>query len=84
MDCTGHGVPGAFMSMIGHNLLHQIVLEKGFTDPGEILNNLHKGVQEALRQGHNEISTNDGMDVSIITINDAAKKLNGQVQTGLW
>jgi ligand-binding sensor domain-containing protein/serine phosphatase RsbU (regulator of sigma subunit) len=75
VDCTGHGVPGAFMSMIGHNLLHQIVLEKGVTDPGEILNNLHKGVQEALRQGHNEISTNDGMDVSIITINDKAKEI---------
>lgn len=75
VDCTGHGVPGAFMSMIGHNLLHQIVLEKGFTDPGEILNNLHKGVQEALRQGHNEISTNDGMDVSIITINDARNEI---------
>ncbi len=75
VDCTGHGVPGAFMSMIGHNLLHQIVLEKGITDPGEILNNLHKGVQEALRQGHNEISTNDGMDVSIITINDKAKEI---------
>jgi ligand-binding sensor domain-containing protein/serine phosphatase RsbU (regulator of sigma subunit) len=70
VDCTGHGVPGAFMSMIGHNLLHQIVLEKGITDPGEILNNLHKGVQEALRQGTNEINTNDGMDVSIIAINN--------------
>ena len=75
VDCTGHGVPGAFMSMIGHNLLHQIVLEKGFTDPGEILTNLHKGVQEALRQGHNEINTNDGMDVSLITINDQAKEV---------
>ena len=70
VDCTGHGVPGAFMSMIGHNLLHQIVSEKGITDPAEILNNLHKGVQEALRQGQNEINTNDGMDVSLIAIND--------------
>lgn len=75
VDCTGHGVPGAFMSMIGHNLLHQIVLEKGVTDPGEILNNLHRGVQEALRQGHNEINTNDGMDVSIISINDHTKEV---------
>ncbi|MDX2173932.1 MAG: two-component regulator propeller domain-containing protein [Bacteroidota bacterium] len=69
VDCTGHGVPGAFMSMIGHNLLHQIVLEKGVTEPGEILNNLHKGVQESLRQGQNEINTNDGMDVSLIAVN---------------
>lgn len=73
VDCTGHGVPGAFMSMIGHNLLHQIVQEKGIVDPGQILNNLHKGVQEALRQGQNEINTNDGMDVSLISINEAEK-----------
>lgn len=75
VDCTGHGVPGAFMSMIGHNLLHQIIQEKGITDPGEILNNLHKGVQEALRQGQNEINTNDGMDVSIISVNDTLKQI---------
>ncbi len=75
VDCTGHGVPGAFMSMIGHNLLHQIVLEKGNTDPGTILNLLHNGVQEALRQGHNEIQTNDGMDVSIIAINYETKHI---------
>jgi len=73
VDCTGHGVPGAFMSMIGHNLLNQIVLEKGITDPGEILNNLHRGIQEALRQGKNEINTNDGMDVSLLTMNDSEK-----------
>lgn len=70
VDCTGHGVPGAFMSMIGHNLLHQIIKEKSIVDPGEILNQLHKGVQLALRQGQNEINTNDGMDLSIIAIND--------------
>jgi ligand-binding sensor domain-containing protein/serine phosphatase RsbU (regulator of sigma subunit) len=75
VDCTGHGVPGAFMSMIGHNLLHQIVLEKENTDPGTILNLLHNGVQEALRQGHNEIQTNDGMDVSIIAINHETKQI---------
>lgn len=75
VDCTGHGVPGAFMSMIGHNLLHQIVNEKGIIDPAEILNNLHKGIQVALRQGRNEINTNDGMDVSIITINDAKREV---------
>jgi len=71
VDCTGHGVPGAFMSMIGHNLLNQIVLERLITDPGEILNQLHRGVQEAFRQGNNEISTNDGMDVSLIAINSS-------------
>lgn len=75
VDCTGHGVPGAFMSMIGHNLLHQIVNEKSITDPAQILNNLHLGIQAALRQGRNEINTNDGMDVSIITINDEKREV---------
>lgn len=69
VDCTGHGVPGAFMSMIGHNLLNQIVAEKGYSDPGLILQELHKGVQAALKQGQNQVNTNDGMDVSMLAIN---------------
>ncbi len=69
VDCTGHGVPGAFMSMIGHNLLNQIVSEKGNYDPGIILQELHKGVQSALKQGQNQVNTNDGMDVSILALN---------------
>ncbi len=69
VDCTGHGVPGAFMSMIGHNLLNQIISEKGIHEPGLILEELHKGVQSALKQGKNDVDTNDGMDVSILAIN---------------
>ena len=69
VDCTGHGVPGAFMSMIGHNLLNQIVSEKSFSDPGLILEELHKGVQAALKQGYNDVNTNDGMDVSLLALN---------------
>lgn len=75
VDCTGHGVPGAFMSMIGHNLLDQVVTELGVTEPGEILNQLHRGVLQALRQGWNEVSTNDGMDVSLLAINDQAREV---------
>ncbi len=74
VDCTGHGVPGAFMSMIGHNLLNQIVAEKGYSDPGLILQELHKGVQSALKQGQNEVNTNDGMDVSMLAINTDTKE----------
>jgi ligand-binding sensor domain-containing protein/serine phosphatase RsbU (regulator of sigma subunit) len=69
VDCTGHGVPGAFMSMIGHNLLNQIISEKDTFDPGLILQELHKGIQSALKQGQNQVHTNDGMDVSMIAIN---------------
>ncbi|MBC7864785.1 MAG: SpoIIE family protein phosphatase, partial [Bacteroidia bacterium] len=75
VDCTGHGVPGAFMSMIGHNLLNQVVMENGITDPGSILNALNKGVQSALKQGSNEINTNDGMDVAMVTINTETNDL---------
>jgi serine phosphatase RsbU (regulator of sigma subunit) len=70
VDCTGHGVPGAFMSMIGYNLLNQIILEKGITEPADILNNLHNGVQNALKQGSAEVNTNDGMDVSLISVSE--------------
>jgi serine phosphatase RsbU (regulator of sigma subunit) len=62
-DCTGHGVSGAFMSMIGSSLLNQIINEKGIYQPDQILNHLNSAVIEALKQGENE--SNDGMDLSI-------------------
>ncbi len=67
-DCTGHGVPGALMSMIGNTLLNEIINQKDITEPGEILAHLNKGVMSALRQGANElVSQEDGMDVSIVS-----------------
>lgn len=66
VDCTGHGVPGALMSMIGNNLLNQIVIEKNITSPDKILYEMNKGVQNALKQGQSDIQTNDGMDASVI------------------
>ncbi len=68
VDCTGHGVPGAFMSMIGHNLLNQIISENGIIQPDQILNALHNGVQAALKQGTNVVDTSDGMDVALCAI----------------
>jgi serine phosphatase RsbU (regulator of sigma subunit) len=66
VDCTGHGVPGAFMSMIGNTLLNQIVLERGVTRPAEILNQLHEEVRFALKQDEIlEEGAKDGMDISI-------------------
>lgn len=76
VDCTGHGVPGAFMSMIGNNLLNQIVIEKGITDPGSILNALNLGVQDSLKQGNNEIETSDGMDVALCSIDTATLEVH--------
>lgn len=68
-DCTGHGVPGAFMSMIGITLLNQIVNEKGITSPAEILNKLREGVIFSLNQTNEEAGKRDGMDVSLIVWN---------------
>jgi serine phosphatase RsbU (regulator of sigma subunit) len=62
-DCTGHGVPGAFMSMIGNTLLHETIKTKEIINPAEILNYLHTGVRNVLKQ--EESKNSDGMDVSI-------------------
>ncbi|OFX22183.1 MAG: hypothetical protein A2033_14510 [Bacteroidetes bacterium GWA2_31_9] len=67
IDCTGHGVPGAFMSMIGNTLLNQIVNEKAIYNPAEILFNLHKGTLFALSQRTDSIQ-DDGMEISICVI----------------
>lgn len=64
VDCTGHGVPGAFMSMIGNTLLNKLVVQSHFTDPSIILESLHHEVIAALRQYSGQ-RNNDGMDLSI-------------------
>ena len=64
-DCTGHGVPGAFMSMIGNTLLNQIINSESDITPSKILNQLHERIKESLKQ-HDESSQNDGMDIGII------------------
>ncbi|MEO5643128.1 MAG: two-component regulator propeller domain-containing protein [Bacteroidia bacterium] len=74
-DCTGHGVPGALMSMIGHNILNQVVLEKGITQPDQILNSLNEGVRSALRQDQHEQDTTDGMDIGVISYDKAKKEI---------
>ena len=65
VDCTGHGVPGAFMSMIGNTLLNEIVNEKGITDPGTILHRLNEEVNRSLKQTQQDSQSRDGMDVAI-------------------
>ncbi|MCG8699118.1 MAG: SpoIIE family protein phosphatase [Bacteroidales bacterium] len=66
-DCTGHGVPGAFMSMLGIRLLNEIVLERKVTDPGEILNQLRDSVIHALQQKGEAYEAKDGMDIALCT-----------------
>lgn len=73
-DCTGHGVPGALMAMIGHDLLGQIVVQQGVHQPAHILDALDDGVRRALRQDESE-QLPDGMDVAVCTIDCAAPSL---------
>ncbi|MCF6366534.1 MAG: SpoIIE family protein phosphatase [Bacteroidales bacterium] len=68
VDCTGHGVPGAFMSMLGISFLNKIVNEKGITNPGEILNRLRNNVINALHPKGFETESKDGMDMSLCVI----------------
>lgn len=68
VDCTGHGVPGALMSMIGHNLLNVIVKEQEIWDLGDVLKRMHKGIRNILKQDKHSGTTNDGMDIAICTI----------------
>ena len=72
-DCTGHGVAGAIMSMIGSSLLTQIINEKGITDPADILGHMDAGIIEALKQNEND--THDGMDISLCRFNLAEQSL---------
>jgi serine phosphatase RsbU (regulator of sigma subunit) len=64
-DCTGHGVPGAMMSMMGINFLNEIVNEKGISEPAAILNTLRSDIIRALNPEDSVIETKDGMDACL-------------------
>lgn len=65
VDCTGHGVPGAFMSIVGYNLLDKIVGEEGILEPAEILNRLNKGVEDTFKKETEKNTIKDGMDITL-------------------
>lgn len=69
VDCTGHGVPGALMSIIGYHGLNRAVNEMGFTKPSLILKTLSKSVNESLRKSEYDNYVKDGMDVSLCKVN---------------
>jgi serine phosphatase RsbU (regulator of sigma subunit) len=72
-DCTGHGVPGAFMTLLGQQLLDRIVNVRGITDPGQVLCRLHTKVLRLLRGQKNTAS---GMDLAVVAL---TPELNGQI-----
>jgi serine phosphatase RsbU (regulator of sigma subunit) len=81
VDCTGHGVPGAFMSMMGYNLLDQVVKKNHICQPAMVLNELSKLVVESLRQTEQLGKVNDGMDIAMIRLmvnneKSASEKVN--------
>ena len=69
-DCTGHGVPGAFMSMLGISFLNEIVNKTRFDKPAEILGKLRKKVKSSLRQTGKDNESKDGMDIALCIIDN--------------
>ncbi len=67
-DCTGHGVPGAFMSMIGTSLLNEIIIEKGIKDTDKILGEMRSQIIKSLHQ-EEDGAQKDGMDISLCKLN---------------
>jgi PAS domain S-box-containing protein len=75
VDCTGHGVPGAFISLIGHSLLDEIVISKGITEPNAILSSLHENIRKHLNQNNETTSGRDGMDVCLCVLHPSKAKI---------
>lgn len=75
VDCTGHGVPGAFMSIMANNFLNLAVSIFGLDKPNLILNQLNSEINKALKQSSTSLSTKDGMDISLCAYNPKTKIL---------
>jgi len=71
-DCTGHGVPGAFMSLLGHNILENVISQPTVSNPGTILTALNQEI--VARFSKNEESAMHGMDIAIISINHSTQE----------
>ena len=75
VDCTGHGVPGALLSVVGFNCLDRAVLKKGITRPCDILGFLDEAVNNTLRQTADESGVKDGMDLGLCTLDTRTNTL---------
>jgi len=74
VDCTGHGVPGAMMSMLGYDLLEYAVKDKGLREPAEILNLMNSQIIEKLNTNQGQTAT-DGMDLTLCRFNLDTREL---------
>ncbi len=75
-DCTGHGVPGAFMSMIGSYELNNSVQERGLYDPAKILEHINSSLKKRLKQNEEKTKNKDGMDIALCSFEPNKKQLN--------
>ncbi len=73
-DCTGHGVPGAFLSMIGNTMLNELIIEKNLNKPSIILDQLKTGIVEALKK-RGQDQRRDGMDMVLVKIDQTNKSM---------
>lgn len=73
VDCTGHGVPGAFMSMMGNEILNKTVIEQDITSPENILYAMNEGIKITLKQ--EQTQNRDGMDMAILVIDKKLQKV---------
>lgn len=76
VDCTGHGVPGGFMTMLGSSFLNQIVNEAGILEPNRILDLLREKVIDSLNQSLANGSNRDGMDISLVRYTPSKKQIS--------
>ncbi len=75
VDCTGHGVPGAFMSLIGFKILENIIKVQGIEKPAEILNILSMGIENTFHRGEDDYLLKDGMDLAFCAYDRDKKQL---------
>ena len=75
VDCTGHGVPGAFMSLVSNNMLDVIVKQKGIVEPEQILAELNKVIHETFARNNDPHMTKGGLDIGLISIDLQTKNM---------
>jgi len=74
-DCTGHGVPGAFMSMIGNSLLNEMIIDRGIENTNVVMDNISNQIKISLDQTSNSESSRDGIDMMLCRLNMKTKEL---------
>lgn len=85
MDCTGHGVPGAVMTMVAGTCFQRSIEEEGHEDPARVLRSLNRLVKETLHQRHRETPSDDGLDIGLCYVNRDERSVRfAGAKIGLW